>query len=558
MSIKTALPIVKIPLLIVSLLGLLLAACGGNSSDSGSASAGETRVQEGNRLGVFHKGNGAEPQGLDPHVTTGVPENNILTALFEGLVTKNPSTLEVEPGVASSWEVSEDGLTYTFHLRPEARWSNGDQLTAEDFRWSWERALLPALANQYNYNFFPIVNAEAFAKGEITDFSQVGVKVLDPQTLQVQLRAPAPYMLQLFDHHSTYPVHRATIEAFGSPSDRLTAWARPGSLVSNGPFVLKEWDVNSHVRVEKNPNYWDAATVKLNAIVYYPTENLTTEERMFRDGQLHYTEDVPIEKVPVYQKEQPELLELAPYLGTYYYQVNTTRPPFNDVRVRKALSLAIDRKLMVDTVLQGIFKPAFALVPPDTLGYQPPQLFDYDPQQAKQLLADAGYPDGKGFPPFELLYNTHEQHQKIAVTLQQMWQQTLGIQTTLLNQEWQVYLDAQSNMNYDVSRRGWIGDYVDPNTFLDMFITKGGNNNTGFSSARYDEIILDAAPKTQDRAQRYALYNEAETLLINEMPIIPIYTYQSKHLVSPCIQGMPENIMDWTTWKYVYLECPAQ
>ena len=538
---------------------LSIAACGGGR-DEGTTSApgGETRVQEGTRLGVLHKGNYGEPQGLDPHVTTGIPENYVLTALFEGLVVKNPSTLEVEPGVAESWEVSDDGLVYTFHLRPNARWSNGDPLTAEDFRWSWQRALLPELANQYNYNFFPIVNAEAFASGELTDFDQVGVKVLDPQTLQVTLRAPAPYLLQLFDHHSTYPVHRATIEAFGSPSDRLTAWARPGSMVSNGAFKLAEWVVNSHLRVEKNPEYWDTANVRLNAIVYYPTENVTTEERMFRDGQLHFTEDVPIGKVPVYRQEDPAVLEISPYLGTYYYQINTTRPPFDDARVRRALSMAIDRALLVDTVLEGVFTPAYALVPPGTLGYQPPKLFDYDPAQAKQLLADAGYPDGQGFPPFEILYNTHEQHQKIAVALQQMWAQTLGVQANLLNQEWQVYLDAQDNMNYEISRRGWIGDYVDPNTFLDMYVTGVGNNNTGFSNARYDQIMLHDAPAQQDRAARFALYNEAESLLLDEMPIIPIYTYQSKHLINRCVQGMPENIMDWITWKYVYLECPAQ
>ncbi len=534
------------------LLSLLLSACGGESGGR------EARVDEGIRLGVLHKGNGAEPQGLDPHTTSGIPENHIITALFEGLVSKNPQTLEVEPGVAESWDISEDGLSYTFHLRHDARWSNNDPLTAEDFRWSWQRAMTPALANVNSYMFFPIVNAEAFATGEISDFTQVGVEVSDPHTLQVRLRAPAPYLLQLFDHHTTYPVHRATIESFGDPSDRLTAWARPGNLVGNGPFLLTEWEVNSRLRIEKNPQYWDSAAVQLSAVVFYPTENLTTEERMFRDGQLHYTEDVPIDKVPVYLRNEPDLIEISPYLGTYFYIVNTKKAPFDDVRVRKALALSIDRQLLVETVLQGLYEPAYALVPPGTLGYQPPQVFEYDPEEAKRLLAEAGFAGGQGFPPFEILYNTHEQHQKIAVTLQQMWQQTLGIQATLLNQEWQVYLDTQKNRNYGISRRSWIGDYVDPNTFLDMYISGGGNNYTGFSNARYDEIVLHVAPRTADRQQRYTLYKEAETLLMNEMPILPIYTYRSKHLMSPCIQGMPENIMDWITWKYVYLECPAQ
>jgi len=533
------------------LLAGLLTACGGGSD-------GETRVEEGNRLGVFHKGNGAEPQGLDPHIVTGVPEHYVISALFEGLVSKNPETLEVEPGVAESWDISPDGLTYTFHLRSNARWSNGDPITAEDFRWSWERALTPALGSLYNYMFFPIANAEAFAKGEITDFSQVGVKVTDSHTLQIQLRAPAPYLLQLLDHYSTFPVHRATLEAFGSPSDRLTAWARPGTLVGNGPFMLTEWQINSHIRVEKSPQYWDADTVRLNAIVFYPTENMTTEERMFRDGQLHQTNDVPIDKVQVYLSDEPESIEIAPYLGTYYYLINTTRPPFDDVRVRRALSMALDRELLVDTVLEGIYKPAWAIVPPGTLGYEPPQLFDYDPEQARALLAEAGYPDGKDFPAFEILYNTLEQHQKIAVAIQQMWRQNLGINVGIINQEWQSYLAATDAGDYDIARRGWIGDYVDPNSFLDMFITDGGNNKTGFSDARYDEIVLQQAPQALDRDTRYGLYREAETILVETMPFIPIYTYQSKHLRHASVRGMPGNIMDYYNWKYVWLDSAQQ
>ncbi|MDT8399962.1 MAG: peptide ABC transporter substrate-binding protein [Pseudomonadales bacterium] len=532
-------------LVLVLLGGLLLTSCGGSQ---------QSQVAAGNLQGVFHMGNGTEPQGLDPHIVTGLPEHHIIQALFEGLVTKNPTTLEIEPAVAESWDISADGRLYTFHLRHDARWSNGDPLTAEDFRWSWQRALTPALGSLYNYMYFGIVNAEAFGTGQITDFSQVGVKVLDDYTLQVELKEPTPYFLQILDHYSTFPVHRATLEAFGSASSRLSQWARAGNLVSNGPFVLSEWQVNSHIRVEKSPYYWDADKVKLNAIVYYPTENLTTEERMFRDGQLHFTNSVPLEKIPTYLKEQPELIEIAPYLGTYYYMINTTRPPFDDARVRRALAMAVDRKLLVETVLQGIVEPAYAIVPPGTLGYDPPKLFSYDPEQARELLAAAGYPEGQGFPAFDILYNTQESHQKIAVAIQQMWRQNLGIDVGLVNQEWQVYLDSQENMNYDISRRGWIGDYVDPNSFLDMFLTGGGNNKTGFSNPRYDQIILQDAPKVQDRDQRYALFREAETLLIDNMPIIPLYTYQSSHLKQPSVKGMPTNIMDYYNWKYVYLD----
>jgi oligopeptide transport system substrate-binding protein len=538
---------VKFPALML-LAALLLSGCGRPD---------ETRVEEGNRLGILHFGNLAEPQGLDPHITSGLTESYIISSLFEGLVTKNPETLEVEPAVAERWELSDDGRTYTFHLRQNARWSNGDPITAEDFRWSWQRALTPELGSLYNYMFFPIVNAEAFTTGQITDFNQVGVQVLDTYTLQVNLKEPTPYFLQLLDHHSTFPVHRATIEAFGSPTDRLSQWARAGSLVGNGPFTLTEWQTNSHVRVERNEQYWDAATVKLNGIVFYPIDSQVTEERMFRDGQLHHTYDVPLDKVPVYLSEQPELIDVEPYLGSYFYGINTTRPPFDDARVRTALAMAIDRDLLVETVTQGLYEPAYAVVPPGTLGYQPPTLFSYDPAQARELLADAGFPDGEGFPAVEILYNTLEQHQKIAVAIQQMWRENLGINVGIVNQEWQVYLDSLTNLNYDIARRGWIGDYVDPYNFLDLFLSGGGNNRTGFANQRFDEIVLREAPATPDRDARYALYREAEAILIGEMPIIPLYTYQSKHLNHPSIKGMPANIMDYYHWKSIYLEAEA-
>ncbi|MEX0741713.1 MAG: peptide ABC transporter substrate-binding protein, partial [Phycisphaeraceae bacterium] len=298
--------------------------------------------------------------------------------------------------------------------------------------------------------------------------------------------------------------------------------------MTNGPFELAEWQINSHVRVEKSDTYWDADSVRLNAIMYYPTENLVTEDRMFRDGQLHYTNEIVLDRIPVYQAENPEIVRIEPWLGSYFYMFNTTKPPFDDVRVRKAFAMAIDRQLIVESVMQGIVEPSYALVPPDTLGYYPPSTFDYDPEAARALLAEAGYPNGEGFPGADLLYNTHESHRRLAVAIQQMLQRELGVSISLLNQEWKVYLENQDNFNYDMSRRGWIGDYVDPNTFLDMYVTDGGNNKTGFSDPRYDEIILQEAPNTLDRDKRYALYQEAERILIDAMPILPIYTYSTK------------------------------
>lgn len=515
---------------------------------------GENNVTTGNRQGILHWGNGTDPQELDPHIVTGVPEHHILTALLEGLVLKDPATLEPIPGVAERWEISDDGRVYTFQLRHNARWSNGDPVTAHDFAWSWWRALQPALGNQYAYMLYPIKNAEAYLKREIEDFSEVGVKVLGDYSLQVELSHPTPYFLQLLDHYSMFPVHRPTIEKFGQPDERGSLWTRPGNFVGNGPFQLTQWRLFKLVEVAKNPHYWDADTVKLNGIRFHPTENVTTEERMFRSGQLHHSASIPIDKVAVYQQNNPGLLHSHPYLGNYFYRFNTKLPHLKDKRVRQALAMSIDRKQIVEQVTKGGEVPAYTFTPPDTLGYTAADGFAFNPEKARQLLAEAGYPNGEGFPVTELLYNTSESHRKIAVAIQQMWNQYLGVDITLNNQDWKVYLDSVDNGDYAIARAGWIGDYVDPNTFLDMWVTDGGNNRTGWSNHRYDELILKLAPTASDRHSRYQLMREAEALLLEDMPVIPIYIYNSKSLVHPSLKGLAPNILDYTLYKNLYLE----
>jgi oligopeptide transport system substrate-binding protein len=523
---------------------LFMVACG----------SGESNVVQGNSDGVLHFGNGTEPQGLDPHVVTGIPESHIVGALFEGLTVKNPYTLEAEPGVAQSWDISEDGLTITFHLNPQARWSNGDPMTAEDYVWSWQRALSPAMGNQNAYMLYPVANAEAFATGKLDDFTQVGVKAVDKHTLQVRLNTPTPYFIQLMDHHSTFALHRATIEKYGKATDRFTPWTRVENIVGNGAFRLTDWQLNRRITVAKSDTYWDRDRVQLNGIVFYPTENISSEERMFRVGQLHYTQVIPLNKIPVYRAMKSSPYATAPYLGTYYYLLNINKPPLDDVRVRQALAMAIDRERLNNTVLHGSTVPAYSITPPGTLGYQPPKVFDYDVQRAKELLAEAGYPDGAGWPGLELTYNTSESHLKIAVALQQMWQDALNIDVTLANQEWKVYLDSVDQMTFQMARRGWVGDYVDPNNFLDLFLCGGGNNNTGFCDPVYDDMIQRQAPQAKTREERYAIFNATETRLMEQMPFIPIYTYTSNHLIHPSVQGMPSNLMDAVNFKYVALD----
>ena len=530
---------------IITLLAALLlsASCGFNY---------ESNVAGGTRDGILHVGNGDEPRELDPHIVTGNIEHKLCMALLEGLVGWHPEELRLIPGAARSWETSEDGKTYLFHLREEAKWSNGDPVTAADFVYSWRRALLPALGNNYAYMLFYLKNAERFHKGEITDFSPVGVKALDNLTLEVELENPTPFFLQLLTHMSYFPVHGPTIEKFGAADERGTKWTRPGNHVGNGPFKLKEWVLNRSIVVEKNEHYWDSGTVKLQQIVFYPIQNVTTEERMFRAGQLHLTTSAPVDKVAYYRGERPEAIKIFPYFSTYYYLFNTLAPPLDRKKVRQALAMSIDRRQIVEKITKAGELPAFSYTPPDTNGYTAEAKVAYDVERARALLAEAGYPDGEGFPAMELMYNTSEGHRRIAIAIQQMWKANLNIDVTLFNQDWKVYLDKRDAKDYQVARAGWIGDYLDPNTFLDMYTTYSGNNDTGWSNLRYDELITQAAGTT-DRQRRFELFQEAESILMTELPIMPIYTYVSKSLVSPDVRGWYPNILDIHPYKYISL-----
>ncbi len=532
-----------VALLAVTGLILTLSGCGDYQSN----------VESGNREGTLHWGNGTEPQSLDPHIATGVPEHHIISSLMEGLVNKDGETLEPRPGVAKSWDISADGRVYTFYLRQDARWSNGDLHNAHDYVWSWWRALQPALGNLYAYMYFPIANAKAYYDGEISDFSQVGVKALGDYVLQVTLTEPIPYFLQLLDHYSTYPVHRATIEKFGTADQRGTRWTFEGNIVGNGAFQLKEWKINRRITVERNPHYWNAENVRLNQVVFYPTENITTEERMFRAGQLHYS-GIPSDKIQAYSQSDDPSLRIQPYLGVYFYRLNVDKPQLSDKRVRRALGMTINRDQLVSQITKGGQIPAYAITPPGTMGYYPESDLTFDPEGAKKLLAEAGYPNGEGFPTTEILYNTSEGHRKIAVALQQMWKKHLNIDVVLLNQEWKVYLDTVSNHHYEIARAGWIGDYVDPNNFLDMFLCNGGNNRTRWCNPEYDQIILQQVPKAKTHQQRLELFQKAETILLDEMPVIPIYISTSNNLVHSTVKNFGRNILNQANYREMYLE----
>jgi len=498
---------------------------------------------------ILYLGNGTEPQDLDPHVVTGVPESKILMALLEGLVIRHPSGLSPLPGIAQRWNISEDGKTYTFFLRDNAIWSNGDQVTANDFVYSWRRMLTPSLGSKYPDMLYDVIGAEDFNKGLLKDFSKVGVRAVDERTLQVSLRNPAPYFLELLCHYTTRPIHRPTIEKFGEIDSLGSQWTRPGNFIGNGPFELSSWELNKLLVVKKSPTYWDAANVTLNEIHFFPVDNATREDLMFRSGKLHVTSTVPQEKIEVYKGKYPENLKIDPYYGTYYYRFNTKKEPFNNKLVRQALSLSIDREKIVQKVQKGGQAVAFSFTPPNRNAFYPSTKLEYDPERAKELLIQAGYPEGT-LPPFELLYNTSEGHQKLAQAIQQMWKKNLNIDVTLTNTDWKVYLSKMGIGDFSVARAGWIGDYVDPKSFLDMMVTGRGNNQTGWSNIKYDSLLLKGA-NSPSQDERFSFFDEAEHILMDELPILPIYTYTRIYMLHSDVEGWDSNLLDNHPYQFL-------
>ncbi len=525
-------------------LVILLAGCAKQGTSLAHTAASSAKK-------ILHYGNAAEPQDIDPQTVSGAPEHRLVQALFEGLVSEDPQ-LNVIPGVAEKWEISSDGLVYTFHLRADAKWSNGEPVTADDFVQSYRRILTPALAAEYAYMLWHVVGAEDYYKGKLTDFAQTGFKALDARTLQLTLRQPTPFLLHAMNHQAWYPVPIATVKKFGGLEKKSTAWTRPENFVGNGPFVLKSWRPAQLIVGERSPTYWDRANVKLDEIDFLPIELAETEERMFRAGQLDITYEMPLTKIPVYRRDHPAALRIDPFDTVYFYRFNVKRKPFDDVRVRRALTLAIDREQIVKNVTLGGEQPAYHLIPPNLLGFVSENSFREDVTEAKRLLAEAGYPDGRGFPPVELLYNTLEKHRVIAEAIQQMWRKNLGIDITLFNQEWKVYMDSQHTKNFQLERGGWQADYVDPHVFLDLWETDGGNNDTNWGNAEYDRL-LHSALGAPNQAARFAIYQKMEKIFLDEMPVIPIFFYTYARLVSPRVKHFITTPLDNFPWKYVDL-----
>jgi len=502
---------------------------------------------------VFHRGNGSEPETLDPGLSTGVPEHHIQMDVFEGLVAPGPDS-EPIPGVAESWEIGDDGLTYVFHLRENAKWSDGSPVTAEDFVYAWRRLVNPETAADYAYFLWPVRNGKAISEGN-AEPEELGVEARDEKTFVVTLEAPAPYFIDMLTHHSTYPVPKAVVEEFGNE------WTRPGNIVSNGAFRITEWVPQSHIKAVRNEHFHAADEVKLDAVVYYPTEDREAELRRFRAGELDYTYDVPAQQIPWIQQNMPDQFRNTPYLGTYFYAFNVTAEPFKDnPALRKALALAIDRDILTEKVTQGGEIPAYGWVPPGMEGYQQQQLEwaswtqEQRNEEAKKLFAEAGY--GPDNPlTVEILYNTDDNHRKIAIAVAGMWKQVLGdVNATLRNEEWKVYLETRDQLQFQVVRAGWIGDYRDPYTFLSYLRSDIGEQNpSGYKNADYDRLNDESTVET-DAEKRMAIMAEAERILLADLPIMPIYFYSQQHMVADHVKGWEPNIMDYHPSRFITVE----
>ena len=629
--------------------------------------------------------NGTEIETIDPALATGHPENRIINGLFEGLLRLTPKEgweevphdqnveMTPGPGMATHFDLSEpDGKTYTFHLRPDARWTNDDPVTAGDFVWSWRRMLHPETPGQYPYQLYYVAGAENFnkavvepggnveveladrpnplqlfpqgtiergiarsvhkppepklpetatekerddaiakwkrqwvyvveikprkgdsvdweAKGTTRQFAKdptsvawdtltpalaqqereqtkleqclhvlpdfattVAVRADGPRKLVVTLNARTPFFADLVAFYPLYPVNEKCITQFGSPD-----WTRPENIVTNGPFKLEFRRIRDRIRMVKNEKYWDAKTVQLRSIDALAVKSDTTALNMYLNGQVDWATQLPPVTIPILKEPKGEFASQfwsAPLLTTYFYRINVTRPELRDKRVRRALSMAIDRRKICEQITRAGEEPGSALAPPGMAGYVSPPGASFDVAGARKLLEDAGYPGGRGLPTIEILYNEPPAaHRTIAEAIQQMWRENLGIDVELRGLEWGVYLATQNKKDYEVCRAGWIADYPDPNTYLDLFVTDGGNNNTGWSNARYDELIKEAAIEP-DPAQRMKLFQQAETILLDEQPIIPIYFYVSKNLVQPRVKGFFNNVQDEHPLKLLWVE----
>ena len=506
---------------------------------------GESGVELAERQ-VLHRGNGTEPQSLDPHKSEGVPESNLQRDLFEGLTNDDPQ-VGIVPGAAASWKISADGLVYTFQMREDGRWSNGDPVTAHDFVYGLRRLVDPRTLSNYGIMLRPILNAEPIIAGELPP-EELGVRAIDDLTLEIRLTGPTPYFLGVLTSSVSFPVHRATVEQYGG------RWARPGRLVSNGAYRLRDWVTQSHIVLERNPYYWDNANTTIDEVWFYPIETPSTELQRYRADELDMTDSLPLPQLGWIRANLPDELKIAEYLGVYFFGLNVTREPFKDnAKLRRALNLAIDREIITDQVTRAGNIPAYGYVP-SVANYEQvvPEWAHWTQEErnaeARRLYEAAGYSTDRPLR-LQILYNTDENNRTIAVAISSMWKDVLGIDTELINEEWKVYLETRrTRQSTQVYRAGWIGDYNDAFTFLEIFHSESGLNDSGWSDARFDELLALAAQEN-DLERRAGYMREAEEIMMEELPVIPVFFGVTKRLVKPWVGNYRPHIQDYVYTK---------
>lgn len=543
-------------LILLSLLlvvSVFVSACSSDDETPTTEPEEPTTGEEQTGEKILRTNNSSEPGSLDPALAQGTHESWILNNLFEGLM-KHDSTGQIIPGMAKEYTLSEDNLTYTFTLRDDIKWSNGDPVTAQDFEFAWKRALDPELAADYAYQLYYIKGAEKYNSGEGT-VDEVAVKALDDKTLEVTLEAPTAYFLDLCAFYTYYPVNKAVAEA--NPD-----WAKdPSTYVSNGAFKLKSWEHNAKITLAKNENYYDKDNIKLDGIDFDIIEDENTAWQKYEGGEYDILVTLPQAVVAQLKAENNPELQIGPEVGTYYYNLNNDKKPFNNKKVRQALVYALDRQTIVDKIAQGGQIPATGIVPPGLLDENGEDyrkttgdFIGYDLEKAKTLLAEGLAEEGMTVEDFNaqgfvLLYNTSEAHKKIAQAAQEMWRTNLGLEVGLENVEFQVKLDREKAGDYDISRAGWIGDYSDPMTMLDLFYTDGPFNDANYSNPEYDRLI-DIAKSTADQKVRFDAMREAEKILMEDVPIVPVYFYTQPYAVKPYVTGIYKIPINYPTITY--------
>ncbi|EKS6730146.1 oligopeptide ABC transporter substrate-binding protein OppA [Enterobacter mori] len=498
------------------------------------------------------RNNGAEVQSLDPHKIEGVPESNVNRDLFEGLLVTDVDG-HPAPGVAEKWE-NKDFKVWTFHLRKDAKWSDGTPVTAEDFVYSWQRLANPNTASPYaSYlQYGHIANIDDIIAGK-KPVADLGVKAIDANTFEVTLSEPVPYFYKLLVHPSVSPVPKSAVEKFGEK------WTQPANIVTNGAYKLKDWVVNERMVLERNPQYWDNAKTVINQVTYLPISSEVTDVNRYRSGEIDMTyNNMPIELFQKLKKEIPKEVHVDPYLCTYYYEINNQKAPFTDVRVRTALKLALDRDIIVNKVKNQGDLPAYSYTPPYTDGMKlvEPEWFKWSQEkrneEAKKLLAEAGYTADKPLT-FNLLYNTSDLHKKLAIAVASIWKKNLGANVKLENQEWKTFLDTRHQGTFDVARAGWCADYNEPTSFLNTMLSDSSNNTAHYKSPAFDKIIGDTLKVTDD-AQRAELYAKSEEQLDKDSAIVPVYYYVNARLVKPWVGGYTgKDPLDNISVKNLYI-----